>query len=69
MQEVALSDEDAERITEKVVYKLNHSGLSFLSSPLIREFVCTTLLEENLEEERAKYTRLGLPVHDVTMSP
>ena len=67
MQETGLSAEDAQRITEKVVYKLNHSGLSFLSSPLIREFVCTTLLEENLEGERAKYTRLGLPVHDVTM--
>jgi len=67
MREVSLSSEDADRIARKVVDKVNRLGLSFLSSPLIRELVCVTLLEENLERERAKYTRLGLPVHDVTM--
>lgn len=67
IQEVGLSLEAAEGVAGKVVRKINESGLSFLSSPLIREFVCTTLLEENFERERARYTRLGLPVYDVTM--
>jgi len=67
MREVNLSSENADRIAKKVADKVKHIGLSFLSSPLIRELVCVTLLEENLERERAKYTRLGLPVHDVTM--
>jgi len=65
-REVNLSSEDAESIAGKVADKVNRIGLSFLSSPLIRELVCVTLLEENLERERARYTRLGLPVYDVT---
>ncbi len=65
-REVNLPSEDAERIARKVTDKVNRIGLSFLSSPLIRELVCVTLLEENLERERARYTRLGLPVYDVT---
>jgi len=66
IREVNLSSEDADRIAKKVSDKVSRIGLSFLSSPLIRELVCVTLLEENLERERARYTRLGLPVYDVT---
>jgi len=66
MREVNLTSDDAQKISEKVAEKVNRIGLSFLSSPLIRELVCVTLLEHNLERERAKYTRLGLPVYDVT---
>ncbi|MFH0848386.1 MAG: anaerobic ribonucleoside-triphosphate reductase [archaeon] len=66
MRETGLNQDMAEKISLDVARKINKMGLSFLSSPLIRELVCVTLLEEGLETERARYTRLGLPVFDVT---
>ncbi len=66
MKETGLSAEKAEEISQEVRSKIVRMGLSFLSAPLIRELVCVTLLEKGLETERTRYTRLGLPVFDVT---
>jgi ribonucleoside-triphosphate reductase len=52
------------RESEKRLLKL---GTKYLTAPLIREFVNAILVERGLEEYRHKLTRLGLPVHDVTL--
>lgn len=65
LRETDLSEEEAERVTLSVIEKIRRMGLFFLSGPLIRELVCTTLLEFGYEDARAKYTRLGLPSFDV----
>ncbi len=65
MKETRLSGEVAEKIALDISNRINTLDLEFLSGPLIREFVCVALLENNFESERAKYTRLGLPLFDV----
>ncbi|MDH7595830.1 MAG: anaerobic ribonucleoside-triphosphate reductase [Candidatus Bathyarchaeota archaeon] len=65
MKETKLPTEVAEKIALSVADKIKKLDLEFLSGPLIREFVCVSLLEHNLEYERARYTRLGLPLFDV----
>ncbi len=65
MKETGLSAGVAEEIAAEVAIKISKIDLNFLSGPLIRELVCTALLERNYEEARARYTRLGLPVYDV----
>ncbi len=37
----------------------------YLTSPLVREFINSLLLEKGLEEYRHRLTRLGMPVYDV----
>ncbi len=65
VKETGLSDEVADKIALDIANRINTLDLEFLSGPLIREFVCVALLENNFEQERAHYTRLGLPLFDV----
>ncbi len=65
VKETSLSPEQAMRIAKETFRRLKSMNLKFLSGPLIREVVCSVLLEHGLEKARAEYTRLGLPVYDV----
>lgn len=65
VKETGLSDEMADKIALDIANRIDTLDLEFLSGPLIREFVCVALLENNFEPTRAKYTRLGLPLFDV----
>ncbi|UCG36492.1 MAG: anaerobic ribonucleoside-triphosphate reductase [Candidatus Bathyarchaeota archaeon] len=65
VKETGLSSEVADKIALDIADRINTLDLDFLSGPLIREFVCVALLENNFEKERAQYTRLGLPLFDV----
>ena len=65
LEETELSSEVADKIARDTADHLEELDLNFLSAPLIREFVCVALLENNLEDARARYTRLGLPLYDV----
>ncbi len=64
-RETGLPGETADKIALDIANRINTLDLEFLSGPLIREFVCVALLENNLERSRARYTRLGLPLFDV----
>jgi len=64
-KEAGLPEDAAEKIALNVAEKIGKLDLTFLSAPLIREFVCVALLENNYERARARYTRLGLPLFDV----
>lgn len=66
VRETHLSEKEAEAISLQVAERIHKMGLSFLAAPLIRELVCVSLLERGREDVRAKYTRLGLPVSDVS---
>jgi ribonucleoside-triphosphate reductase len=66
VKETGLDRRVAEEIALEVEETIRRSKIKFISAPLIREIVNVKLLERGLEKERANYTRLGLPVYDVT---
>ena len=54
----------AREIAQSVEIKIQKLGLKFLSGPLIREIMNTTLLERELYQYRNVCTRVGTPVFD-----
>jgi len=66
IKECNLDRETAEKISKKVKAQLRKLNVQYLTAPLIREVVTVALLEEGLEDARNRYTRLGMPVYDVT---
>ncbi|MEM2225739.1 MAG: anaerobic ribonucleoside-triphosphate reductase [Candidatus Bathyarchaeia archaeon] len=56
----------ARDIAEEAEERLLSSKTTYLTAPLIREFINAILIEKGLEEYRHKLTRLGMPVFDVT---
>jgi anaerobic ribonucleoside-triphosphate reductase len=66
VKEADLSREAAAHVSKEVEAKLRKLKVNYLTAPLIREIVTVQLLEEGLEEARSQYTRLGMPVFDVT---
>lgn len=65
--ETGLDRPTAERISLQVEEELSRLSLSFISAPLIREITNVKLLENGLEPERKRYTRLGMPSYDLSM--
>jgi len=65
MKETQLDKNDAYMIVKQVELELERMRVSYVTAPLIREITCVKLLENGLEKERARYTRLGMPVYDV----
>ena len=62
----ALVDRDtAETISLEVEEMVLASGISMVTSPLIRELVDAKLIERGLEHARRMHTRLGVPLYDV----
>ncbi|MBU3958113.1 MAG: hypothetical protein KKB25_03485, partial [Nanoarchaeota archaeon] len=45
---------------------LRTSNLDYVSSPLLREMANAKLIEHGFEEARSDYTRIGMPVFDIT---
>ncbi|HMK46271.1 MAG TPA: anaerobic ribonucleoside-triphosphate reductase [Methanocella sp.] len=66
VRETGISQESAIHVAKEVEAKLRKLKVGYLTSPLIREIVTVQLLEDGMEEARSKYTRLGMPVYDVT---
>jgi ribonucleoside-triphosphate reductase (formate) len=66
VKETGISQQSAIHVAKEVEAKLRKLKVNYLSAPLIREIVTVQLLEEGMEEARSKYTRLGMPVYDVT---
>jgi len=65
VREAGVDRATAEDVAREVADLVARAGLKFLSGPLIRELVNYALLERGLEEARKRYTRVGMPVHDV----
>jgi ribonucleoside-triphosphate reductase len=66
VKETNIAPEIAMSVAKEVEAKLRKLKVNYLTAPLIREIVTVQLLEEGLEEARSQYTRLGMPVFDVT---
>ncbi len=65
LKEVGIDEALALNIAISVERIIKDSGIEFITGPLIREIVNTELIKRGLEKERKKYTRLGMPIHDV----
>jgi ribonucleoside-triphosphate reductase len=63
--EAGLDERTAAGVAAEVERVLAGMSLRFVSGPLIREIACVKLLERGLEEARQRYSRVGMPVHDV----
>jgi len=55
----------AEEIATEAEERLIQLRTTYLTAPLIREFVNSILIEKGLDEYRHKLTRLGMPIYDV----
>ncbi|MFQ6010478.1 MAG: anaerobic ribonucleoside-triphosphate reductase, partial [Candidatus Aenigmatarchaeota archaeon] len=66
VKETGLDEERADRVAHETEKFLKSINVSFMSSQLIREIVNAKLLEHGMEKERLQYTRIGLPVFDIT---
>lgn len=67
VREAEVPVELAQKISREAEKRLIKLGTKYLTAPLIREFVNAILIERGLEEYRHKLTRLGFPVHDVSL--
>lgn len=65
VREAGMDEEEADKIALEVSEKIRRLKPKYLTAPLIRELVISTLMEEGEEKIRHKITRLGLPVYDV----
>ncbi|WP_066972086.1 anaerobic ribonucleoside-triphosphate reductase [Methanobrevibacter filiformis] len=66
IQETGASQERAFEIASDVWKELKKLTVEYLTAPMIREIVNTKLLEGGHEDLRSKYTRLGIPVYNIT---
>jgi len=67
IREAKMSADLAQKVAKEAEKRLLKSKTKYLTAPLVREVVNAILIEKGLEEYRHKLTRLGLPVHEVTM--
>jgi len=66
LKESGIEESTAEEIATEVEKFIRNSNLDYVSSSLIRELVNAKLIEHGLEDIRRTYTRVGLPVFDIT---
>ena len=66
MEETGASQETAFEIATEVWKELKKLNVEYLTAPMIREMVNTKLVEYGLEDLRSRYTRLGIPVYNIT---
>ncbi len=65
IRETDIDDGTADAVSREVEKQLMNSGISLLTSTLIRELVDAKLIERGLEHARGKHARLGFPLYDV----
>jgi len=53
-------------IASEVEGDIRRLELRYISAPLIREMVSSKLLERRYMQAKAEYSRLGLPIYDIT---
>jgi ribonucleoside-triphosphate reductase len=65
IRETGIDGETAEAISREVEKQIFSSGISLLTTALIRELVDAKLVERGLEQARRLHARLGFPLYDV----
>lgn len=66
VKETGSSRELAKEVSCDVWKELKKLNVEYLTAPMIREIVNTKLVEHGLETLRKRYTRLGIPVYNIT---
>ncbi|MCK4327960.1 MAG: anaerobic ribonucleoside-triphosphate reductase [Candidatus Diapherotrites archaeon] len=66
LKETTLAKNTCEEIAGEVESDIRRLELRYVSAPLIREMVNSKLLERRYMQAKTEYTRLGLPIYDVT---
>jgi ribonucleoside-triphosphate reductase len=66
VKETNLAQNICEEIANEVESDTRRLELKYVSAPLIREMVNSKLLERRHMQAKAMYTRIGLPIYDVT---
>lgn len=64
--ETGINKNIAIEIAVEVVNKIKDSKLRFLTGALVREMCNTVMIERGMEKERLRYTRIGIPMYDIT---
>lgn len=64
--ETKISPETSLEIAEEVINDIGRSGMRFLTGGLIREMAGVALGRRGMERERIAYTRIGIPLYDIT---
>ena len=64
--ETEASGDVARKVATQVWKELKKLDVEYLTAPMIREIVNTKLVENGFETLRRKYTRLGIPVYNIT---
>lgn len=67
IHEAKMPSEEAQKVAKEAEKQLLKAKTKYLTAPLVREIVNAILIEKGFEEYRHKLTRLGIPVHDVTI--
>ena len=65
LQETAMDVDTAEMISREVEKQIISSGISLLTTPLIRELVDAKLIQKGLDKERRMQVRIGFPIYDI----
>ncbi len=65
IRETNIDVDTAEAISREVEKQIISSGISLLTTPLIRELVDAKLIERGLEQARKMHALLGFPLYDV----
>jgi anaerobic ribonucleoside-triphosphate reductase len=65
IRETGVDVDTAETISRDVEKQIVASGISLLTTPLIRELVDAKLIERGLEHDRRMHALLGFPLYDV----
>jgi len=65
IRETNIDVDTAEVISREVEKQIISSGISLLTTPLIRELVDAKLIERGLEQARKMHALLGFPIYDV----
>lgn len=65
VREARIAEKTADEISREVEKQIISSGISLLTSALIRELVDAKLIERGMEQARRLHARLGFPLYDV----
>ena len=65
IRETSVDVDTAEAISREVERQIFSSGISLLTTPLIRELVNARLIERGLEQARRMHAPLGFPIYDI----
>ncbi len=64
IDETRLNPEQANEVAIELTRRVIAYKIKVLTSPEIREMICSILLEKNYDDARFMYTRLGVPFYD-----